>query len=364
LVRRAATARAALSPLAALSLLVAVSAAAVQADLPAQPLAFPADFGSHPGFRTEWWYVTGWLTTAGGLPVGFQVTFFRRRLNSAENNPSAFAPRQLIIAHAAISDPKRGRLYQDQRIQRAGFALADAAVGDTHVWLDQWSLRRNESGYEASVAADDFALSLRLVPRRPPMLNGEAGLSRKGPAAQATSWYYSIPHLQVTGDIRRSGRLDRVSGEAWLDHEWSNEYLEPEASGWDWIGINLDDGGALMAFRMRAADGSARWGGATVLRADGSQQIFGPGEVAFTGLRQWTSPRSAIRYPIEWRVRVGARELLLQPLMDDQENDSRLSSGAIYWEGAVRALERQQPVGRGYLELTGYGERLQLRQPL
>jgi predicted secreted hydrolase len=349
--------------LAGLTLLATAGVAAAPADLPARPLAFPADFGSHPGYRTEWWYVTGWLTTAGGLPLGFQVTFFRSRLSSAGDNPSAFAPRQLIIAHAAISDPKRGSLYRDQRIQRAGFALADAAVGDTHVWLDQWSLRRDDAGYETSVSADEFALSLRLIPRRPPVLNGEAGLSRKGPAAQATSWYYSIPHLQVTGMVRRSGHDDTVSGEAWLDHEWSDEYLEPEASGWDWIGVNLDDGGALMAFRMRAADGTARWSGATLLRADGTQQVFGPAEVAFTGLREWTSPRTAIRYPVEWRVRVGARELLLQPLMDDQENDARLSSGAVYWEGAVRALEGRQPVGRGYLELTGYGERLQLRGP-
>ncbi len=152
-----------------------------------------------------------------------------------------------------------------------------------------------------------------------------------------------------------------MHGEAWLDHEWSNEYLEPQATGWDWIGINLDDGGALMAFRIRGADGGARWAGGTLRRADGTLQSFAPGEVRFTSARQWSSPRTAIRYPVQWRVGVGSRELLLQPLIDDQENDTRLSSGTIYWEGAVRALEGARTVGRGYLELTGYGEPLRLR---
>ncbi|MFI4890083.1 MAG: lipocalin-like domain-containing protein [Steroidobacterales bacterium] len=324
-------------------------------------LRFPDDYGSHPQFRTEWWYVTGWLSTPGAGSLGFQVTFFRSRLSEAGDNPSAFAPRQLIIAHAAISDPERGRLYQDQRIERAGLSLADASVGDTHVWVDRWSLQRGAEAYETSIAGEDFSLSLRLAAPQAPMLNGQAGLSRKGAAEQATSRYYSIPHLQASGTIERAGRREPVHGEAWLDHEWSNEYLEPEAVGWDWIGINLDDGGALMAFQIRGADGTTRWAGATLRRADGTTQAYAPGEVGFTPIHEWTSPRTAIRYPVQWRVRVGSRELLLQPLMDDQENDTRLSSGTIYWEGAVRAFDASRTIGRGYLELTGYGERLQLR---
>lgn len=342
-------------------LLCSTRAPATQAPALPPGLAFPADYGSHPGYRTEWWYVTGWLETPGGESLGFQVTFFRTRPGLADDNPSAFAPRQLIIAHAAISDPAHGQLFQEQRIQRAGFALADADVGDTHVWVDQWSLQRAAGVYQANIAGADFALSLRLAATQAPMPNGEAGLSRKGQAVGATSWYYSIPHLQVSGSITRAGRPGPVHGEAWLDHEWSNEYLEPQATGWDWIGINLDDGGALMAFRIRGADGGARWAGATLRRADGTQQSFAPGEVRFTSVRQWSSPRTAIRYPVQWRVGVGSRELLLQPLMDDQESDTRLSSGTIYWEGAVRALEGARTVGRGYLELTGYGEPLRLR---
>ena len=340
--------------------LVLLIAALAGAEAPDAGIRFPADYGSHPGWRTEWWYVTGWLQTRAGESLGFQVTFFRTRPGLADDNPSAFAPRQLIIAHAALSDAARGRLYQDQRVQRAAFGLAGAAPDTTRVWIDDWNLRAESGRYTTLISGQDFTLSLRLTPSQPPLRNGVAGLSRKGAAAAATSWYYSEPHLAVSGTVVRAGHRDEVTGVAWLDHEWSNEYLEPDAVGWDWIGINLGDGGALMAFRIRGADGAARWAGATLRRADGSEQAFGPGEVEFIPGRVWTSPRTAIRYPVQWRVRVGTAQWTLQPLLDDQESDTRLSSGTIYWEGAVRALDGTTPVGRGYLELTGYGDRLKL----
>lgn len=323
-------------------------------------ITFPADYGSHPEFRTEWWYVTGWLRTSGGETLGFQVTFFRTKPAIDEANPSDLAARQLLIAHCALSDPERGRLWQDQRIRRAGLGLAGAMEGDTHVWLNQWSLERQGAVYATTIAAEDFTLDLRLTPTQPPLLNGDAGVSRKGPAVQSASYYYSLPHVAVSGAIVRHGNNDRVTGEAWFDHEWSSEYLDSEAVGWDWIGINLDDGGALMAFRIRGADGSTRWAGGTI-RMGGSTQELHPVEVQFQPVRQWRSPRTGTVYPVQWLVRAGPLEMELTPLLDDQENDTRLSTGAIYWEGAVQADSHGRRVGRGYLELTGYGERLKLR---
>jgi predicted secreted hydrolase len=339
----------------------AAEAAAYAAVTPDRPLVFPADFGSHPDFRTEWWYVTGWLTTHDGETLGFQITFFRTKPDINANNPSSFAPRQLLIAHCAISDPKRGRLWQDQKIRRAGLGLADARQGDTHVWIDNWSLSRDAGIYTAKIDAEGFSLMLTLSNTQTPMLNGNSGFSRKGPAAQSASYYYSLPHLKVAGSVIRAGRTDAVSGEAWFDHEWSSEYLDSQAAGWDWIGINLDDGAALMAFRIRGAHGEAHWAGGTLRDADGTVRLLGPDEVAFTPQQTWISPRTGIVYPIRWQVHAGLRKLELEPLLADQENDTRLSTGAIYWEGAVRAYEDGRVVGRGYLELTGYGERLKLR---
>lgn len=341
--------------------MVAVAAPPSYAPVTAKPLVFPLDYGSHPQFRTEWWYVTGWLSTAHGESLGFQITFFRTKPDIDENNPSAFAPHQLLVAHCAISDPKRGRLWQDQRIRRAGLGLAEAATGDTHVWIDRWALERNATAYTAKIDADDFSFDLTLFETQAVLLNGDSGVSRKGPLPKAASYYYSLPHMRVTGAIVRQGSTDRVTGEAWFDHEWSSQYLDSQAVGWDWIGVNLDDGAALMAFRIRGAQDEQRWAGGTLRSSDGHMQILEPADVEFRAGRRWTSPRTQTTYPVQWQVRVGTREFELEPLLDDQENDTRLSTGAIYWEGAVRAYEQRRLVGRGYLELTGYGERLRLR---
>jgi predicted secreted hydrolase len=328
---------------------------------PGHPLMFPHDLGSHPQFRTEWWYVTGWLATEQGESLGFQVTFFRTRPDIDENNPSAFAPRQLLVAHCALSDPKRGKLWQDQRIRRAGLGLAGAAEGGTNVWIEGWSLKRTDQTYVAKIDADDFSFDLALLETQAALINGDGGVSRKGPQPQASSYYYSLPHMRVTGIISRSGAKNQVTGEAWFDHEWSSEYLDAEAAGWDWIGINLNDGAALMAFRIRGLQGEQRWAGGTLRSAGGATQILRAADVEFRAGRRWSSPRTGISYPVEWAVRAGTRTINLQPLLDDQENDTRLSTGAIYWEGAVRAYEQNKLAGRGYLELTGYGERLRLR---
>jgi predicted secreted hydrolase len=335
--------------------------------VPGMRLQFPRDYGSHPQFGIEWWYVTGWLETGQRQPLGFQITFFRVRRQLDAPNPSAFAPDQILIAHVAISDPQRGRLWQAQRIRRAGLGLVQAAEADTQVDMDDWRLRRHVEGarsiYEASVTADDFALQLTLTDAAAPLLNGQQGFSQKGPALRSASYYYSEPHLQVRGSVVRGGRRDGVSGEAWLDHEWASEYLDPAAEGWDWVGLNLANGGALMAFEIRDREGRDYWGGGTLRDAQGHVREFAASQVQFTPLERWRSPRSGVDYPVAELVRAGPQRLLLEPLMDDQEFDARQSSGAYYWEGAVsaRSPSATASVGRGYLELTGYDRPLSLR---
>jgi predicted secreted hydrolase len=327
--------------------------------VPGRALEFPRDHGAHPGYRTEWWYVTGWLRS-GGRDLGCQVTFFRSRPRIGEESPSAFAPRQLLFAHAAIADPGAGRLVHDQRAARTGFGLAAAEEGTTDVRIDEWSLALAGGIYRTRIAAREFTLELEFAPTQPILLQGEAGFSRKGPGAGQASYYYSRPHLAVTGTLERRGARERVDGSAWLDHEWSSEYLAPEAAGWDWAGLNLDGGAALMAFRIRAKTGGVFWAGGAWRDAATRTRVLAPGEVGFVPLRRWRSPRTEIEYPVAMRLYAGDRELVLEPLLDDQELDSRASTGVIYWEGAVTALERGRVAGRGYLELTGYGKPVRL----
>ena len=328
--------------------------AATPAVVPGRALRFPDDEGSHPEFRIEWWYATGWLVDEAKHPLGFQVTFFRNRAVDTGGNPSRFAPEQLIVAHAALSDPQRGHLVHAQQIARSGFGLADAARGMTDAMIGDWFLRAGGDSLRARASGREFSLDLTLRRTQPPLLHGEQGLSRKGPGPESASYYYTLPHLAVEGRVAAGGKTIRVSGTAWLDHEWSTAPMAAQAIGWDWVGINLDNGGALMAFRMRAGPDATLWSGATLRSAGGRTQTFAPQQVTWTPVRQWRSARTEATYPVAWRVAVGDLLLDLEPLMDDQEQDARGSTGTVYWEGAVTARAGDSIVGRGYLELTGY----------
>jgi predicted secreted hydrolase len=323
-------------------------------------VTFPADHGAHPAYRTEWWYITGWVQDAQQRPYGIQVTFFRNRPLLQEDNPSAFAPKQLLFAHAAIADPSVGHLLHDQRVAREGLGLAYARDGTTDVRIDDWRLALHSERYLARVSSRELDMDLTFTPTQPVLLQGEAGYSRKGPRPEQASHYYSRPHLATRGRIELRGSARDVSGVAWLDHEWSSEYLAADAIGWDWAGINLDDGGALTVFRIRARGGGEFWAGGSLRVPGGATRAFGPRDLRFEHLRTWRSSRTAVEYPVAMRVQAAGRTLDLEPLMDDQELDSRASTGTIYWEGAVRAVESGRAVGRGYLELTGYWQPLEM----
>lgn len=330
---------------------------AFDAVAPGYRIEFPRDAGSHPGHRIEWWYVTGELQSRQG-PRGFQVTFFRVRNPDAEDNPSRFSPKQLLFAHAALADPAEGRLLHAQRSQRMLEGLVSASTSGTDVRLDDWALVREGSAYRARVMADDFALELVLVPTQPPLLQGERGFSRKGPSIAQASYYYSEPHLRVTGRVTIEGRATDVTGVAWLDHEWSSELLVEGAVGWDWLGANLDDGSALMAFRIRGASGEPLWAGATLRPRGGEARTIAPEAIRFTPRRSWKSPRTGTLYPVAMEISIEGRDWRVEPVMDDQELDARATTGTLYWEGAARVTGPNGETGRGYLELTGYARRL------
>jgi len=327
---------------------------------PGHRLRFPQDEGSHPDFRTEWWYVTGWLEVERRASVGFQITFFRVRPATDESNPSAFTPRQLVIAHAALSEAARGRLVHDQKLARASLGLAGADEGRTRIWIDDWALAQETGSYRIRIPAREFGMDFTLTPTQSPLLQGDNGYSRKGPHPQSASYYYSIPQLRVLGNLTDGKRRSSVSGTAWLDHEWSSSYLDARAAGWDWIGINFDDGSALMAFRMREHSGGALWAGGTKRDKSGARRVYAPAEVEFVPLRTWRSPRTGASYPVAWRVDLPDIALVIEPLMEDQEHDTRASVGTVYWEGAVTAARDGKTVGRGYLELTGYWQPMRL----
>ena len=343
-------------------LMILLAGIATRARAATAALQFPADFGAHPQSRTEWWYVTGSLQADTRL-WGFQVTFFRSSTGLQADASSRFAATELVFAHAALTDLAERRLHHDQRIARSGFGIAQAGAGDTDVSLRDWRLKRSAGSYRASVVSDSagFALDLQMAPTQPLLLQGEAGLSRKGPSPEHTSRYYSEPQLAVRGTLKLRNAPLAVTGSAWLDHEWSDAFLPPQAVGWDWIGMNLDDGSALTAFRLRRADGTSVYAGGSFRRNGDAVRSFAADELTFTPGRVWQSAVSKARYPMQWRVATPIGTFTVVALLDDQELDSRSSTGAIYWEGLSDLLDASgQRIGRGYLEMTGYAATLRL----
>lgn len=344
----------------------------------AEAMRFPRDFGAHRDSRTEWWYVTG-HGMQGERVFGFQITFFRSLVPATQGLRSRFAARQLVFAHAAVTDIAAGRQVHDQRIARwsglpsaeDGFGQAFAADADTDLRLgtgaEAWTLKRTgDSRYRAQAASAQFRIDLELQATQPTLLQGHAGLSQKGPEPRQVSRYYSVPQLRASGDIDVGGRRYRLDepargrNAAWLDHEWSDEFLPPGAVGWDWLGINGFDGFALTVFRLRRADGSALWAGGS-WRDGGRLQVFAADGVRFEVLRRWTSPHTGVVYPVALQLVTPAGHFTLHALLDDQELDSRDSTGAVYWEGVCELRDTAgQPIGRGYLELTGYQSPLRL----
>ena len=328
-------------------------------------LVFPRDHGAHPGTRIEWWYLTGWLRVADDPSLlGFQLTFFRVRTALAESLPGRLAPRQLLFAHAAVTDLARSRHHHAEHLARwNGQWHADpesvnqASLARRDVRLGPWRL---DAG-QARVRTSGLELELQLAPTQPVLLQGDRGYSRKGPGPTQASHYYSEPQIEVRGRLALDGRSRTGSGRAWLDHEWSDEILHPEAVGWDWIGINLDDGRALTAFRLRRADGSVLWAGGSVRAPGEAVRDFAPHEVRFEPGRTWKSPATQATYPVAWTVRTPAGTFGVRSLLDAQEIDARRSTGTVYWEGLSELLDAQgRRTGLGYLEMTGYAGRLRL----
>jgi predicted secreted hydrolase len=331
-----------------------------------RPLVFPRDHGAHLGSSVEWWYATGWLGSQAAPRQGFQVTFFRTRTGAGAASSGRFGADQLLFAHAAITDLTQRQHHHAQTLARwngqPAAAAAAAALDDARVHIGHrapWRLWRDaangDSTWHAEVTAANVPLRLALQRTQPLLLQGDAGFSRKGPQEEQASHYYSEAQLLV-----RSAP-NAATGRAWLDHEWSDQLLHPQAVGWDWIGINLFDGSALTAFVLRRGDGSALWAGGSFRPAAGAVRAFAADAVRLTPERFWTSPASGVRYPLAFAVNTPAGRFVVNSLLDGQEMDHRRSTGLLYWEGLSELLDAGgRRVGLGYLELTGYGQRLRL----
>ncbi|MCB1032760.1 MAG: carotenoid 1,2-hydratase [Acidobacteria bacterium] len=343
------------------------SAAGYERALEPRPFDFPSDHGPHPGFRNEWWYLTGNLEGRNGEAFGFQLTFFRIALAPPGAMPagrsSKWATDQLYMAHFALSDVSGGTFHAFERFRRPALGLAGAHARPFAVWLDDWRLEGPKDGEEPwplrlQAAEDGAGLDLSLTDVGGRVLQGDRGHSPKGPGIGNASFYYSYPRLEARGTVAAAGREVEVEGTAWLDREWSTSALGDGVVGWDWFSLQLDDGRSLMLYRLRRRDGSQDpWSDGTLVDADGSAHRIEMKKVRLQELDHWRAD-DGVRYPSRWRLSLPneALELTVLPRLADQE----LRLTVRYWEGAVTVsgTSRGNPVaGAGYVELTGYSGR-------
>jgi predicted secreted hydrolase len=323
---------------------------------------FPDDHGPHRGFRNEWWYVTGNLDGDGGRRFGFELTIFRFALTP--DPPAAVSDwrsNQVYIAHFAVTDADRERFYAAERFSRGALGLAGAQASPFRVWIEDWEIAALEDGVQDRWrlrAADlGFSLDLELAAAKPPVLNGNAGLSQKSAEPGNASYYYSVTRWLTGGLLQLGDDAFRVSGLSWLDREWSTSALGADQRGWDWFALQLSDGSDLMFYNLRQRDGEQdEYSAGTWIDADGAATHLDREDVDITVTDTWASPAGGV-YPSAWTLRVPERQLtvLIRPVMDDQE----LFTTVRYWEGAVDVEGERDGIpvtGRGYVELTGYAD--------
>ncbi|MES2708268.1 MAG: lipocalin-like domain-containing protein [Verrucomicrobiota bacterium] len=357
-----------------LLLLAAAGAASAQETgweraLPGWRYEFPQDHFTHPGFKTEWWYVTGRVQTGAGRRFGYQFTIFRRGLRPPEEQAlirSRWVVNELPLGHFALTDEQGGRFYYNQKLLRgafgeAGFAAAGGAE-DRLAWIGDWALRRAEDGVMSVKASQPGAaldLKLEPPPGRPPVINGAGGVSQKSAGAGNASHYYSMTRLRTSGTVTVNGKTEAVTGLSWLDREWATNQLSAGQVGWDWLSLHLSDGSDLMLYQLRGRDGKAdEFSSGTLVGADGASEHLTSRDFSLTPVpgKTWRSAKSGGTYPTVWQVAVPGKKLNLEvrALLPDQE----LALDPVsYWEGAVDAAgsrEGRELKAEGYLEMTGY----------
>ncbi|SNR51498.1 lipocalin-like domain-containing protein [Puniceibacterium sediminis] len=311
-------------------------------------LTFPTDHLSHPDFRIEWWYLTANLQGADGREYGVQWTLFRSAL--APETGSGWQTPQIWMGHAALTSARTHRFAQ--KLARGGIGQAGVTAAPFDAFIDDWQMQSQATTGDPLDAlilrarGDDFAYDLNMRAQGDLVLQGDQGFSLKSPTGEA-SYYYSQPFYQVSGTLTLPDGDIAVTGQAWLDHEWSSQPLNEDQDGWDWLSLHFEDGSKMMGFGLRSGSG-AHFTSATWVTPVGETTAYGDGALALEPLE--TARVAGRDLPVRWRVTLPARgiDIVTEPL----NPQSWMGTGFPYWEGPIRFSGTHS--GSGYLEMTGY----------
>jgi predicted secreted hydrolase len=366
--------------------------------LPGYRYSFPKDHAAHEEYRTEWWYYTGHLQSADGRTYGYQLTFFRSGMDhpSLAANPSRWAIQHLYLAHFAVTDENEKRFFYTDKVNRAGIGNAGADAASYHIWNGSWTVSTVRSVHHLTASENEWAVDLMLAPRKPPVIHGRDGISKKGEGPTQSSHYYSLTDMETRGTIKADGHTLKVKGTSWMDHEFGSNQLSEDQAGWDWFGLQLDSGIELMLYQIRRNDGRLEtstcgdpcgapsghppmpphpspspakpndvlsFSSGTVVLENGESKHLGLSDFQIKAKGVWKSAQSGGSYPSHWEISIPnqAMTLTLTPTVSDQELITTRSTGVTYWEGSViiQGTYKERPItGKGYVELTGYAQSL------
>jgi predicted secreted hydrolase len=328
---------------------------------PGRVWSFPRDHGSHPEFKTEWWYYVGHLRAASGESCGYQLTFFRVALRKPDPQArSAWSLHTVYFAHLALTDAARRTFAFREKSGRGALGLSGAAAGILKVWIDDWRAELEGEEFHLMAQEDGLGLDLVLKSTKPPALHGQNGYSRKSGTSGAASYYYSLPRLSTQGTITVDGRTLPVTGESWMDHEFFTSAMAPNLAGWDWFSLQLEDGWEVMLYLLRQKDGAVDPASSgSLIDPQGNTRHLNLADFTVKPTDAWTSPHTLIKYPAGWEITIpgAGYRLRLTPMVPGQEVRSQAPAKVTYWEGQVKieGVKNGAPVaGLGYAELTGY----------
>src|ERR1700722_577337 len=324
--------------------------------LPNYRFEFPRDHFNHPDFRTEWWYYTGNIRTAQGRRFGFELTFFRQAVHRPSTPESVWDLNDVWMAHLALSDIEGGQFLQAERLNRTGPGVAGADLKQARVWNGNWQAQWVGGTQTLKAVADRFSFQLSLKADKPPVIQGQNGVSQKAEGAGKASHYISFTRLATSGMIVLDVKRFSVEDASWMDHEFFSHQLEASQSGWDWFSLQLEDGTEFMLFRLRRKDGSMDpYSAGTYIDSQGKATHLAASDCTLTPGNTWTSAATGGRYPVEWTIQVsslGLKAAVRTPLARQE-----ITGGTNYWEGAIDISATRlgrRVSGVGYLEMTGY----------
>lgn len=325
---------------------------------PDQSLNFPSAFYFRPDYRLQWWYFTGHLFDRDGHEFGYELTFFIAGVQRRDFK-SSFGVRDIYVSHFAITDVSGKKYFYSDRSDSGAFGFAGADPRRLRVWVRRNRMEGTPEKIRLHASGEGRELDLVLSPVKPLVLHGEKGYSRKAEdSPRSASWYFSYTHMATEGTLKTGDAVRHVSGKSWFDREISSGRMGQGQKGWDWFGIQLDDGREIMLYTMRKTDGTIdRYSSGTLVSRDGSSRHLSSGDFSITVLRHYSSGQTGARYPALWEIRVPSEGLSLRvsPLVGEQEFVATHTTGNHYWEGACEVANADgSAAGRAYAELTGY----------